>query len=67
MHPKAFAGIKLQQRDPLHDFAFRFFEDLTLLASERASNLIGPLARDVCRAPEYASPLRAWRFLPASE
>src|SRR5262245_1482170 len=67
MRPKAFAGIKLQQRDPLHDFAFRFFEDLTLLARERAGNFVGPLARDVCCAPEYASPLRAWCFLPAPE
>src|SRR4030095_14611995 len=64
---KSLAGIKLQQRDALHDFAFGFFEDFPLLARERARNLVGLLARDVCSTPEYASPLRAWGLLPNSE
>src|ERR1044072_839882 len=65
VHAKALARIKFQERNTFHHFALGFFENLSLLARERARDFIGALARDLGSPPKHAPALRSRCFAPA--
>jgi hypothetical protein len=67
VHAKAFAGIIFQERNPFHDFALGFFQNLAFFACERAGDFVGALAGDIRGAPQNSAALGTGRFLPVSK